>query len=85
MRRLILILVALGLIFVGTMGPAAAFIHVTIPADNCADNAAVTPGDATTAPDDPELGGQTPPLGNVPGDSTDPAGNAVGNCKATKP
>lgn len=60
MKKFILVLM-LGLFLLMT---ASAFIHVTIPADNCATNAAVVPGDNPTAKAALQAAGVPLPLGN---------------------
>ena len=49
MRRVFSILVLAGLLLAVTASPALAFHHVAVPADQCATNAAVTPGDNPVA------------------------------------
>jgi hypothetical protein len=49
MRRAFAILVLAGLLLAITASPALAFHHVAVPADECATNAAVTPGNNPTA------------------------------------
>ena len=44
MRRVLLALFVAGLLIAVTASPALAFHHVAVPADECATNAAVTPG-----------------------------------------
>ena len=45
MRRVLLALFVARVLFAVTASPALAFHHVAVPADDCATNAAVTPGD----------------------------------------